>query len=61
MASCGIPELTRAEDIEYLINMMMQDCSPMAAVAHLNEEIEKSLHTQYRRLDNLIHTWIHEQ
>lgn len=60
MVSAGIPELEQIEDIEYMLEILMESASPAQAEKRILSEIDKSVNTTWRLVDNLIHTWVHE-
>jgi len=59
MVPAGMPELMREEDIHYLRDKLMLDVPWKKADKKLHAEIQKSLDTTYRRIDNMIHNFKH--
>jgi len=59
MVPAGMPELMREEDIHYLCDKLMLDVPWKKADKKLHTEIQKSLDTTYRRIDNMIHNLKH--
>jgi len=56
MLSAGMPELSTAADLEYLVNQLSLDISEHEANAKFKKEISDSLNSNWRRVDNFIHT-----
>ena len=55
MVAAGMPELLKESDIYYMRDKLLLNEKPAKAEKKLNEEIENSLDSKYRRLDNFIH------
>ena len=56
MLSAGMPELSSSADLEYLVNQLSLDISDHEANIKFKKEIADSLNSNWRRLDNLLHT-----
>jgi hypothetical protein len=54
-----MPELTVAEDIDYLRNKLFLQEGEKESIQDLSKEIRKSLSTTYRSIDNFIHNLKH--
>ena len=59
MLSSGLPELTCLNDILYVRDKLYLDVDENQANQKFMNEIEKSLNTTYRRIDNMIHNLKH--
>jgi len=59
MVAAGMPELMRENDIHYLRNKLSLEMTNSVAVKELESEIDKSLNSTYRRIDNYIHILVH--
>jgi phosphatidylinositol-4,5-bisphosphate 3-kinase len=59
MVSAGMPELMVEKDIHYLRDKLHLDETETRANTLLREEIDKSLTSNYRRFDNMIHNFKH--
>jgi len=59
MVSAGMPELMIEKDIHYLRDKLHLDETEKRANELLKEEIDKSLTSNYRRFDNMIHNFKH--
>lgn len=59
MVSAGMPELMIEKDIHYLRDKLHLDETEKRANDLLKEEIDKSLTSNYRRFDNMIHNFKH--
>ena len=55
MLSAGMPELSSSSDLEYLVNQLALDFSEHEACAKFKKEIQESLNSNWRRVDNLFH------
>ncbi len=55
MVPAGMPELLHESDISYLRDKLALFVADAAATKMLNDEIDKSLDSTYRRIDNMIH------
>jgi phosphatidylinositol-4,5-bisphosphate 3-kinase len=59
MLSTGIPELQRAEDINWLRECMLIGHSEESASAHFANRITVALHTRTTQLNNAVHILAH--
>jgi phosphatidylinositol-4,5-bisphosphate 3-kinase len=59
MVSAGMPELASEQDIGYMREKLYLDMTDAEADAELHAEIQKSLDSTYRRLDNMVHNIKH--
>lgn len=59
MVSAGMPELMFQSDVLYIKNKLALDVSEKKADELLQAEIFKSLDSTYRRVDNMIHNFVH--
>lgn len=59
MVAAGMPELMRESDILYLRNKLNVELPNSVAEKELEAEIDKSLNSTYRRIDNYIHILRH--
>ena len=59
MVAAGMPELSCADDIEYLATMMDTGITEQEATVKFKAEIKNSLATKSRRVDNMIHNIKH--
>jgi len=59
MISAGMPELMLEEDIFYMRDKLCLDMNEKSADKKLREEIDKSLQSTYRRIDNMLHNLKH--
>jgi 3-deoxy-D-arabino-heptulosonate 7-phosphate (DAHP) synthase class II len=59
MVAAGMPELMKETDIYYMRDKLLLNVEEKKAVKRLNEEIENSLESKYRRFDNFIHNMRH--
>lgn len=55
MIISGMPELETYEDIEYLKNQLSMDLTDLEANNKFLDEIQNSLNSTFRRIDNLFH------
>ena len=54
-----MPELLCEADIYYMRDKLYLHLNEKKAEKELNEEINNSLNSMYRRFDNFIHAWVH--
>jgi len=59
MVSAGMPELLLEKDIHYLRDKLAIGLPEKKADETLHAEINKSLDSTYRRIDNMIHNFKH--
>jgi phosphatidylinositol-4,5-bisphosphate 3-kinase len=59
MTAAGMPELSTTEDVSYLRDMLLLDLNDTNAEGRFKDEIQKSLDSTYRRIDNWIHNTKH--
>ena len=59
MVSAGMPELLLEKDIHYLRDKLAIGFPEKKADETLHAEINKSLDSTYRRIDNMIHNFKH--
>ena len=59
MVAAGMPELMKETDIYYMRDKLLLNEKEQKAEKKLNEEIENSLDSKYRRFDNFIHNVRH--
>jgi len=59
MISAGMPELMLEDDIFYMRDKLSLDMNEKSADKKLREEIDKSLQSTYRRIDNMLHNLKH--
>jgi len=59
MVSAGMPELMVEDDIRYMRDKLHLHMQRQKAEKKLHTEINKSLDSTYRRIDNMIHNWKH--
>lgn len=59
MVAAGMPELMKISDIHYMREKLCLELSEKKAEKHLQQEIDKSLDSTYRRIDNFIHNMKH--
>jgi phosphatidylinositol-4,5-bisphosphate 3-kinase len=59
MVAAGMPELIKETDIYYMRDKLLLHEKESKAEKKLNEEIENSLDSKYRRFDNFIHNIRH--
>jgi len=59
MVTAGMPELMMEEDIYYLREKLYLNMTEKKAEKRLMEEINKSLDSTFRRIDNMIHNLVH--
>jgi len=59
MVSAGMPELLLEKDIHYLRDKLAVGKKNEEADSELRSEIDKSLDSTYRRIDNMIHNFKH--
>jgi len=55
MVPAGLPELTHETDIEYLREKLCLEMTDAHAERHFIQEIENSLDTMWRRVDDFFH------
>jgi len=61
MVSAGMPELMVEKDIFYLRDKLALELTEKKAEKLLEVEIDKSLDSTYRRVDNMIHNLKHNK
>jgi len=59
MVAAGMPELMVESDIYYMRDKFYLDATEKKAKKRLDQEIDKSLDSTYRRIDNMIHNFVH--
>jgi hypothetical protein len=59
MVSAGMPELMKEQDIFYMREKLYLNVNEKKADKKLHTEINKSLDSTYRRIDNMIHNLKH--
>jgi len=59
MLSCGIPELTKETDIDYLKDRLMLGLSEKDVEIEFKKVITKSMHTKTTRVNDAIHVYVH--
>lgn len=59
MCAAGMPELMKESDIHYMRDKLFLNMSEKKADKELQLEINKSLDSTYRRIDNMIHNMRH--
>ena len=59
MTNCGIPELQKVEDIQYMIDELMLKKSDAAAAAKFKETITESLNTKATLFNDAVHLLKH--
>lgn len=59
MVGAGMPELMKETDIHYMREKLYLSAKPKEATKQLQKEVENSLNSTYRRLDNYIHNLRH--
>jgi len=59
MVAAGMPELMKEEDIHYMRDKFYLNVNEKKADKKLHGEINKSLDSTYRRIDNFIHNVRH--
>merc|ERR1739848_196519 len=59
MIPAGMPELTKGQDISYLLNKLQLNLNEEEAKDALMQTIKYALADRIRIFDNAIHAWIH--
>ena len=59
MLSCGIPELAKESDIDYLKDRLMLGLDDEQVKAEFKRIIMKSMHTKRTRINDAIHCYVH--
>ena len=57
MIPAGMPELTKDEDIVYMVDKLALELDDKDAAETFRKEISVCLGDTYRRVDNMIHNW----